>query len=104
MRTVLDRLFDCLSAWLAPFVCFTAEEAWRARHPDGESVHLRLFPALPQAWQDDALAERIERMRSVRRVVTKALEQARAAKKHRLLAGGGADRVCASALPRRAGP
>ena len=60
VRTVLDRLFDCLSAWLAPFVCFTAEEAWRARHPDGESVHLRLFPALPQAWQDDALAERIE--------------------------------------------
>ena len=39
-----------------------------------------MFPTLPAAWQDDALAERIERMRAVRRVVTKALEQARAAK------------------------
>ena len=80
VRTVLDTLFDCLTAWLAPFICFTAEEAWLARHHDGESVHLRDFPAMPAEWQDDALAERIERMRAVRRVVTKALEQARAAK------------------------
>ena len=80
VRTVLDTLFDCLAAWLAPFLCFTAEEAWLARHPDGDSVHLRLFPELPAAWRDDALAERIERMRAVRRVVTKALEEARAAK------------------------
>ncbi|MDE0202137.1 MAG: class I tRNA ligase family protein, partial [Rhodospirillaceae bacterium] len=80
VRTVLDALFDCLTAWLAPFICFTAEEAWLARYPDDTSVHLRVFPALPAEWQDDALAERIERMRAVRRVVTKALEQARAAK------------------------
>ena len=80
VRTVLDSLFDCLTAWLAPFICFTAEEAWLARHPDAESVHLRVFPAPPADWQDDTLAERIERMRAVRRVVTKALEQARAAK------------------------
>ena len=80
VRTVLDTLFDCLTAWLAPFICFTAEEAWLARYPDDTSVHLRVFPALPVEWQDDALAERIERMRAVRRVVTKALEQARAAK------------------------
>ena len=44
-------------------------------------MHLRDFPAPPAAWQDDALAERIERMRAVRRVVTKALEEARAAKR-----------------------
>ena len=80
VRTVLDSLFDCLTAWLAPFICFTAEEAWLTRYPDDESVHLRVFPTLPAKWQDDALAERIERMRAVRRVVTKALEQARAAK------------------------
>ena len=80
VRTVLDTLFDCLTAWLAPFLCFTADEAWLARHPDDASVHLRRFPALPAAWRDDALAERIGRMRAVRRVVTKALEQARASK------------------------
>ena len=47
-RTVLDTLFDCLTAWLAPIACFTAEEAWQARHPDPEdSVHLRLYPDVP---------------------------------------------------------
>ena len=33
-RTVLDRIFDCLVRWLAPILCFTAEEAWLARHGD----------------------------------------------------------------------
>ena len=81
MRTVLDRLFDCLTAWLAPFICFTAEDAWLARYPDDiERGICASSPALPAEWQDDALAERIERMRAVRRVVTKALEEARAAK------------------------
>ena len=31
-RTALDNLFGCLTAWLAPFTCFTAEEAWLTRH------------------------------------------------------------------------
>jgi isoleucyl-tRNA synthetase len=49
-RTVLDLLFDCLTAWLAPVLVFTAEEAWLARHPgEEESVHLRLFPSCPRA-------------------------------------------------------
>src|SRR6185312_6352162 len=45
-RTVLDRVFDCLVRWLAPVLCFTAEEAWLARHGAGEetSVHLELYP------------------------------------------------------------
>ncbi|TVR83158.1 MAG: isoleucine--tRNA ligase [Rhodospirillales bacterium] len=81
-RTVLDLLFDHLTAWLAPFLCFTAEEAWLARHPGADaSVHLRLFPAVPAAWRDDALAERWETVRSLRRVVTGALERERAAKR-----------------------
>ena len=33
-RTVMDRIFDCLVRWLAPILCFTAEEAWLARHGD----------------------------------------------------------------------
>ncbi len=74
-RTVLDLLFDHLTAWLAPFACFTAEEAWLARHPDAtESVHLRLFPDIPDSWQDVDLAARWETIRAVRRVVTGALE------------------------------
>jgi len=81
-RTVLDELFNCLTAWLAPFICFTAEEAWLARHPgDEESVHLRQFPAIPADWRDDALAAKWSKVRELRRVVTGALELERAAKR-----------------------
>ncbi len=40
-------------------------------------MHLRLFPSVPADWRDDALAEKWERVRKVRRVVTGALEIAR---------------------------
>jgi isoleucyl-tRNA synthetase len=85
-RTVLDRVFSCLTAWLAPFLSFTAEEAWLCRATDAgraaeDSVHLRLFPDAPEAWRDDALAERWEKIRAARRVVTGALEIERAAKR-----------------------
>jgi isoleucyl-tRNA synthetase len=83
-RTVLDTLFDCLTAWLAPFICFTAEEAWLTRHPErspGNSVHLRSFPDIPDSWLDDALAEKWQQLRAVRRVVTGALEKERAEKR-----------------------
>ncbi len=31
--TVIDQLFRCTVTWLAPMLCFTAEEAWLARYP-----------------------------------------------------------------------
>ena len=81
-RTVLDRVFECLTAWLAPILCFTAEEAWLARAAtrDG-SVHLRLFPEVPAEWRDDELAAKWAKIRDVRRVVTGALEIERAEKR-----------------------
>src|SRR5918997_4342832 len=49
--TVLDQLFRCTVTWLAPMLCFTAEEAWLAPYGDETgSVHLGLFPELPPAW------------------------------------------------------
>ncbi|MCE2510356.1 MAG: isoleucine--tRNA ligase [Alphaproteobacteria bacterium] len=81
-RTVMDDLFHCLTAWLAPILCFTAEEAWLARFPGtDESVHLRLFPDVPEDWRDDALAAKWEKVRALRRVVTGALEIERAEKR-----------------------
>ena len=51
------------------------EEAWLLRFPgERASVHRRLFPTLPAAWRDDALAARWETVRRVRRVVTGAME------------------------------
>ena len=80
-RTVLDRVFDCLTMWLSPIICFTAEEAWSHRYPDSDSVHLQLFPDVPADWRDDKLAEKWELIREVRRVVTGALEIERKEKK-----------------------
>jgi isoleucyl-tRNA synthetase len=82
-RTVMDRTFDSLARWLAPILCFTAEEAWLARHGDapGRSVHLELFPDVPAGWHDPELAARWDRLRDLRRVVTGALELDRAAKR-----------------------
>ncbi len=81
-RTVLDEVFSCLTAWLAPIICFTAEEAWLSRFPDETgSVHLRQFPEIPADWRDDGLAQKWDTLRTLRRVVTGALEVERAAKR-----------------------
>ena len=72
-RTVLDQLFRCLTLWLAPVLCFTAEEAWLTRYraevgePGPEvSVHLQQFPELPAAWHDSETAARWEIVRDIR--------------------------------------
>ena len=73
--TVTNHLFSCLTAWLAPILCFTMEEAWLERNAgEDTSVHLRQFPDVPEGWRDDALAEKWRKIRQVRRVVTGALE------------------------------
>ena len=78
-RTVLDVLHRCLTTWLAPVLCFTAEEAWCVRFGDAESVHLQTFPEVPAAWHDAALAARWDRIRAIRRDVTSSIEGMRAA-------------------------
>ncbi len=74
-RTVLDQLFHCLTAWLAPMLVFTAEETWLTRYPgEDSSVHLRQFPDIPKEWSNPDLHDRWSKVRSFRRVVTGALE------------------------------
>ncbi len=80
--TVLDHLFRCTVTWLAPMLCFTAEESWLSRYGDvARSVHLETFPEVPASWRDDKLAEKWRKIRAVRRVVTGALEIERAQKR-----------------------
>lgn len=80
--TVLDHLFRCTVVWLAPMLCFTAEESWLSRYgADAGSVHLETFPQVPGEWRDDALAEKWRKVRTVRGVVTGALEIERAQKR-----------------------
>jgi len=80
--TVLNQLFDCLTAWFAPILVFTMEEVWLERYPgDASSVHLRQFPEVPAEWLDEDLASKWQLIRAVRRVVTGALEVERREKR-----------------------
>jgi isoleucyl-tRNA synthetase len=80
--TMIDILCDALLKWLAPILPFTCEEAWLAYRPDGApSIHLTGFPEPLDAWRDDALAEKWRKVRTVRRVITGAIEIERAAKR-----------------------
>jgi isoleucyl-tRNA synthetase len=80
--TVIDHLFGATVTWLAPMLCFTAEEAWLSRYPgEAGSVHLARFPEIPASWRDEALAREWGEVRRVRKVVTGALEIARADKR-----------------------
>jgi isoleucyl-tRNA synthetase len=76
----IEQIFRSVTLWLAPVLAFTSEEAWLARYPDAVSVHLEGFPEIPSSWRDDALAEKWDKIRRVRAVVTGALEIERAQK------------------------
>jgi isoleucyl-tRNA synthetase len=80
-RTLLDILHRCLTAWLAPALPFTAEEAWTTRFGEESSVHATLFPEIPSAWQDPALADKWEKIREFRTGVTGSIEVLRRDKK-----------------------
>ncbi len=73
--TVISEIFDRCAIWLAPVLCFTAEEAWLCRYPsETGSVHLEMLPQQRSQWLDHGLADRFARIMRVRRVVTGALE------------------------------
>ena len=78
---MLDELFRCLTAWLAPVLVFTTEEAWLTRYPDAAQRPSGAVPDDPGQLARPALGERWERIREVRRVVTGALELERKEKR-----------------------
>ncbi|MDQ4419219.1 isoleucine--tRNA ligase [Sphingobium sp. DEHP117] len=43
-RTVLNVLFHALVRYAAPIIPFTAEEVWKSRFPDADSVHMLDWP------------------------------------------------------------
>jgi isoleucyl-tRNA synthetase len=73
----VERIFRCVTIWLAPILVFTTEEAWSSRDPNAHSVHLEQFPQVPPEWRDDELARKWETIRALRSAVTGALEIAR---------------------------
>jgi isoleucyl-tRNA synthetase len=82
-QTVLYYLLDALARIMAPIMAFTAEEIWNfmpEKNGKESSVHFTLLPSANDAWKDDKLAQRWQRLLKIRHDVTKALERARAEK------------------------
>lgn len=83
-RTVMAEIFSCLTAWLAPILAFTAEEAWLLRpagvFEEASSVHLREFPDVPKEWKNKSLVTKWEDISLVRGLVFSKLEELRAQK------------------------
>jgi isoleucyl-tRNA synthetase len=73
-RTVLDLLFHALVRYAAPVLVYTTEEVWSTRYPDGGSVHLLEWPAVPGVTAD---GERWEKLRDLRERVNEAIEPLR---------------------------
>ncbi|MGB0934541.1 MAG: isoleucine--tRNA ligase [Alphaproteobacteria bacterium] len=78
MRTVFDHVFKALTKWIAPVLCFTADEAWTNRYgEEASNIHLETFPEITSGWLNNDLDQRIETIRKYRQVMTTALERAR---------------------------
>ena len=92
--TVIDQLFRCTVTWLAPMLCFTAEEAWCERmRSDDASVHLELFPEVPASWRErQARGEMAQGAPRAPRRHRRARDRARR-QAHRLLARSRSDRA-----------
>ncbi len=75
-QTALHRITHAMLRWMAPFLSFTAEEAWSS-FGRSESIFLETFSELGAS--DDALLKRWARIREIRDAVNKDIEHLRAA-------------------------
>ena len=80
-QTAMYIILDTLTRLLAPVLAFTAEEIWQyLPHTDkdnAESIMLNDWPESKAEYEDEALAQKWDRILEVRDGVLKALEEAR---------------------------
>ena len=97
-RQVMARCFESLVAWIAPILCFTAEEAWQAYAGNGgTSIHMKTYMPLEASCADEALGTKWATIRKIRSSVTSAIEQARNDGK----VGGSLQAVISLAMPQQ---
>ncbi len=78
-QTALWHITHAMLRWMAPFLSFTAEEAWPIFAP-GRSVSIFTETYIDTAgWADDALLAKWARIREIREAVNKDIETVRAA-------------------------
>jgi len=74
-RYTLKIIFDFLTAWFAPILCFTTEEAWLSKNFNNkDSIHLKNFPKADKKWNDKKIGEQWKEIINIRKVVTSAIE------------------------------
>ena len=78
-QTALWHITHAMLRWMAPFLSFTAEEAWPIFAPgQSQSIFTQTYSDV-SAWGDDALLEKWARIRAIRETVNKDIETVRAA-------------------------
>ena len=75
-QTALNQITHAMLRWMAPFLSFTAEEAWKV-FDGGDSIFTETFSRLPAA--DEALLVKWAAVRAVRDTVNKEIEALRSA-------------------------
>ena len=76
-QTALYQISQAMLRWMAPFLSFTAEEAWTIVAPGQGSIFLQTY--WPLATPDAGLLAKWTVIRSVREAVNKAIEDVRSA-------------------------
>jgi len=76
-QTALYHITHGLLRIMAPFLSFTAEEAWKVFQPGSSTIFTETFHVYPDIAQAHALIDQWTLLREVRANVTKALETAR---------------------------
>ena len=77
----LNILLDSLLKWFAPILSFTTEEIYKiVNKNETDSIHLKNFPNIPRAWQNDQLFKRWSKLNYVRQVCNAAIEVKRSNK------------------------
>ncbi|SCC95320.1 isoleucyl-tRNA synthetase [Thiomonas sp. X19] len=80
-QTALWHITNAMLRWIAPFLSFTAEEAWRhfapARAAETGSIFVETYHALPEPADAAALLAKWARVRAVRDEVNRAVETVR---------------------------
>jgi len=74
---VLDTLFHALVRYAAPIIPFTAEEVWKSRYPDADSVHMLEWPEVDAGWKNPYFGYGYETLRSQRDEVLAEIEPMR---------------------------
>jgi isoleucyl-tRNA synthetase len=75
-QTALWHLTHAMLRWMAPFLSFTAEEAWKVFAPGKATIFTETYVDTA-AWQDEALLAKWTRIRAIRDTINKEIEDVR---------------------------